>query len=169
MRPGDDFTNPRFGGKLRLIGGPFTADGSGTIPAGVTAGTTIVEALFGNGDPVENVEYASLDSAGDGRPFRNRELGPGANISTGILTSSNILEYAQKLVNQHAAEINRIESLSQDEGAFRDLLQERLLNESGVNLDEELSHLIVIQTAYSAAARVISAIDEQFRELIQAF
>ena len=55
-----------------------------------------------------------------------------------------------------------------DETSFRDLLSRRLLDESGVNIEEELSNLIVMQTAFAAAARVISAIDEEFQELLNA-
>jgi flagellar hook-associated protein 1 FlgK len=43
------------------------------------------------------------------------------------------------------------------------------LNERGVNVDEELSMLIVVQTAYAAAARAVSAADEMFDELLNAF
>src|SRR5690606_19348652 len=38
IRPGDDPNNPSFGGDLRIVGGPFQADGSGAIPGGVTTG-----------------------------------------------------------------------------------------------------------------------------------
>ena len=73
------------------------------------------------------------------------------------------------MVNRQANELNKLQSRNSDELSFRDILEQRLTDESGVNIDEELANLIVIQTAFSAAARVVSALDEQFRELIRAF
>ncbi len=170
LRPGDDFNNPRFGGDIKITGGNFVTNGTGLSPDGIPAGTGIIEALFGSPSPVESIGYMSETTAGSGNfvPFRTRNLGQGANINTGIISSSTLVDYGQKLVNRQTDEINAIEGRKQDEGSFRDLLQRRLLDESGVNLDEELSNLIVVQTAFAAAARVISAIDENFRELLNA-
>lgn len=58
---------------------------------------------------------------------------------------------------------------SSDENTLRLLLEQQLLNESGVNIDEELGHLIVVQTAYSASARVINVVNEIFDELLSLF
>ncbi|MDJ0685638.1 MAG: flagellar basal body rod C-terminal domain-containing protein [Alphaproteobacteria bacterium] len=43
---------------------------------------------------------------------------------------------------------------------LRDSLTEALRNEVGVNLDEELARLTVLQTSYAASARVLSTVDE---------
>ena len=37
---------------------------------------------------------------------------------------------------------------------------------SGVNIDEELANLIVLQNAFAASARVISTVDRMFEELL---
>ncbi|MBR9778493.1 MAG: hypothetical protein GYB47_01800 [Rhodospirillales bacterium] len=47
-------------------------------------------------------------------------------------------------------------------------LGNRIQNEAGVNLDEEMSDLIIFQRAYSASARVISTVDELFDTLLNA-
>lgn len=47
-------------------------------------------------------------------------------------------------------------------------LDTRIQNEAGVNLDEEMSDLIIFQRAYSASARVISTVDELFDTLLNA-
>lgn len=168
LRPGDSTTAPAFGGDLKITGGPFTADGTGVVPGGITAGTSLVAALFGSDAPVASVNYASLTSTGAQVAFRTTELGPGANLNTGVISSTNILDYGQKLISRQTEEINAIAARQADETSFRELLQKRLSDESGVNMDEELSNMIVIQTAYAAAARIISAIDEQFRNLVNA-
>jgi len=169
IMPGDSTTNPSFGGNLAIIGGNFTTDGTGTIPGGIVAGTSLIAALFGNSTPVTNVAYGSANSTGGTSSFRTGELGPSATLETGILSSTTLIDYAQKLVNSHAELASELGGQTEDATAFRDLLQSRLLNSSGVNIDEELSNLIVVQTAYSASARIMTAIKEQFDELLRVF
>ncbi len=165
LRPGDDSTNPNFGGDLKITGGPFTSEGGAN---GTAVGTTIITALFGTEDPVDDIPYEVPTSAGAYESFRRDRLGPNAQISTGIISSTDLIDFAQKMVNQQSAESISVAAQIKDETSFRDLLQRRLLDESGVNIEEELSQMIVIQTAFSAAARVISAIDEEFQELLNA-
>ncbi len=166
IRPGDDISSPTFGGDMKIVGGPFQADGSGL--GGTTAlNEGIVEALFGSTNPVTDYSYASMTSTGTVE-FRSQNLGPNADIDTGIISSTNLIDFSQKLVNRQVEEINSIDRQREDETAFHDLLQRRLLDESGVNLDEELANMIVIQTAFAAAARVITAIDSEFQDLLRA-
>ena len=184
LRPGNDYTDPEFGGELRIISGAFetssasanTLIGAGTLPDGVN----LVSALFGSfnsGPPVQNlnavssVEYGSEISASDTSTvgFRDEYLGPGANIRTNIPGATSLSDFAQKMINEHSQELLRLETRISDDQTFQDLLQDQLTNDSGVNMDEELSHLIVIQTAYSASARVLNAIKESFDELASIF
>jgi len=160
LRPGDDFDNPGFGGDLSITGGSFETAG----------GVGIVEALFGNSLPVQNVAYQSETTAGSGNfvSFRTDNLGPGANINTGIISSSNLIDYSQKMINRQSEAINTTTTRANDERAFKDILQQTLLSSSGVNIEEELANLIRVQTAFSAAARVVASIDESFREFLNA-
>lgn len=159
LRPGRDDSNggPVFGGDIKIIGGPFSADGTGAN--GTANGTSLVQALFGSNSPITGVDHP---------PFRSNQLGQGVDISTGIISSTNILDFGQKMINRQTEEYNLAAARGSDSQTFRDLLQERLVSQSGVNIEEELANMIVMQTAFSAAARVITAIDEQFRELLQA-
>ena len=43
------------------------------------------------------------------------------------------------------------------------------MNDIGVNIDEEMANLIVVQNAYAAAARAVTAASEMFDELLAAF
>jgi flagellar hook-associated protein 1 len=45
-------------------------------------------------------------------------------------------------------------------------LQQKLESEVGVSIDEELSQMMVVQTSYQAAAKVIAAIDEMLQVLV---
>ncbi|WP_417805783.1 flagellar hook-associated protein FlgK [Thalassospira lucentensis] len=47
-------------------------------------------------------------------------------------------------------------------------LSTRIQNEAGVNLDEEMSDLIIFQRAYTASAQVITTVDEMFDALLNA-
>ena len=162
LRPGNDDSNggPVFGGDIKITGGPFAADGSGG--SGAAAGATLLQALFGNNSPIVNVTHEETS------PFRYGNLGPNAGIDTGIISSTTLVDYSQKMINQHAEELNLAETHRDDEQSFRDLLQTEFMEKSTVNIDEELSHLIIVQTAYAASARMISAIDDLFKELIDA-
>lgn len=181
LRPGMDDTNggPRFGGDLRIVSGPGTT--AGAVNAAIAAlptGVGVVSAIFGSysvsggvvtqNSPITDVNYASETFVGSGVfvPFRRDYLGPGVNESTGILTGGKIIDFGQKMINAQAQDMIVNQTAQSDASSLRDLLQERHLNETGVNIDEELSTLIVIQTAYAAAARAVTAADEMFQELL---
>jgi flagellar hook-associated protein 1 FlgK len=161
LRPGGDDSNsgPVFGGDLTITGGPFATDGTGAAPQAATAGLSILSAVFGSNSPVGNVAHDA---------FRNENLGQGANIATGIISSTNLVDFGQKMVNRQTEEANTATAQQSDSQTFRDLLQSRMLDESGVNIEEELSNMIVMQTAFSAAAKVVTTIDEMFRDLLNA-
>lgn len=181
LRPGMDDTNggPRFGGDLKIISGPGVTTGA-VNPAllALPSGVSVTGALFGSysvsgltvteTSPVTNVPYQSETYLGSGVyvTVRRDYLGPGADRTTGIVTGSKITDFGQKMVNAHAQDIIMNQTAQADSASLRDLLQERHLNETGVNIDEELSMLIVVQTAYAAAARAVSAADEMFQELL---
>jgi len=190
MRPGDDdtFTSQSFGGDIEIIGGPFATSNAAYVDTaapstrtGIDDNVNIASALFGtytsvggiisNSSAIYNVNYGSEISAANNNEvgFRSNMLGPDGSISTDIIGSNRLIDYAQKMVNQHASEIVSINNAKADEESLRDILQTQFMNESGVNLDEELSNLIVFQTAFSASARVVNAVDEMFQELLNAF
>lgn len=190
LRPGDDFDNPDFGGDIKIIGGPFDTLGAGygappatTVRALIDDGANIVSALFGtytvsggsiiDESPVNNVSYGSEINGSLPAPiptlsFRESLLGPNANISTGVVGSNSLIDYAQKMVNEHTQELILIGNRIEDEESLREALETQFLNDSAVNIDEELGNLIVVQTAYSASARVLTAVDELFQELLNA-
>ncbi len=187
MRPGNDFNNPDYGGDLSIVGGPFTTKNA-TL-AGTAAGRTsiddgvnIAQALFGTysvaapgvieeSSPLTDISYRSETEAGSGVfvPFRNELLGSNLGVNTEIISSSTLKDYSQKIINEVSQEIALIESRSADESTLKELLQQQLLDESGVNIDEELGNLIVVQNAYAASARVINVVDEIFQELLSLF
>ncbi|HZD26953.1 MAG TPA: flagellar basal body rod C-terminal domain-containing protein, partial [Alphaproteobacteria bacterium] len=55
---------------------------------------------------------------------------------------------------------------SEDRAALADEIRTRRDSEGGVNLDEELSNMIVFQNAYNAAARLITTANQMFETLM---
>lgn len=183
LRPGIDDTNggPDFGGDIKIISGPGKTTGAvNPALAALPSGVSVVGALFGRysvsgptvteTSPVTNVYYQSETEVGSGVfvNFRRDLLGPGADVSTQILTGNNVVDFAQKMVNAQAQDVVLNNSQIGDETSLRDLLQERFLSETGVNIDEELSTLITVQTAYAAAARAVTAASDMFDDLLNA-
>jgi flagellar hook-associated protein 1 FlgK len=180
LRPGIDdsnfapgVTNEQFGADLKITGASFSTLGSAVVPDNIN----IVSALFGSftagpppveRSPITNITHRSEISNGSGTftNFRNRFLGPNAGVDTGIFSAKNILDYAQKIVDETSQDYNQAQSAFENEDTLRGILQREFSNDSGVNIDEEMSNLIVVQTAYAAAARAVTAADEMFQELI---
>lgn len=102
-------------------------------------------------------------------PFRTTGLGPNGQLSTGILGSSSIEDYARNLVSSQSEDHALAKDAAEKEEAFRQTLDQRNSSQSGVNIDEEMAELIRVQTAYSASARMISVAEDIFDELLAAF
>lgn len=181
LRPGMDASNggPNFGGSIRFVGGPFTTDSPvNAVLNALPQDVSLTAALFGNYNVsggvvtehalIEDVPYQSETTAGSGIyvGYRTQYLGQAADKGTGILVASNIIDYGQKLINKQTQDLVVMQGRQDDDTTLRDLLQRRLTDETGVNIDEEMSNLIVIQTAYAAAARAVTAADEMFQELL---
>ncbi|MDB5491599.1 MAG: flgK [Micavibrio sp.] len=146
IRPG-----PNFGGDLKITAGGILS----------TGGDNMVKVLFGSETPVVGVANAA---------FRINNLGPGAGITTGVVANgSSIIDFAQKVISAVSQEASNTASKLSDESSYRDLISKQFTDNSGVNLDEELAQLIVIQTAYSASAKTISTLNEMFEKLLGAF
>jgi flagellar hook-associated protein 1 FlgK len=74
--------------------------------------------------------------------------------------------YAGNIRAFNAAEARDAEDAHKFQTFFFENLQSRIRSESGVNLDEELSHMVVLQNAYSASARVVQTTNELFDVLV---
>ena len=200
LRPGNSFSTPDFGGDLRIIGGPFETDGTGTAQGLIDdtdadgiedtlntlpADVNIITALFGSINDtdgaagvtaqeisaINDIPYLSetFDGSGVFVPFRDANLGPNNTDTTDLGNSLTLIDFGQKIITKQTQDLIIAENRFADEDSFRETLELQLLNESGVNLDEELSNSIIVQTAYSAAARAVNAVDELFRELLDSF
>jgi flagellar hook-associated protein 1 FlgK len=80
-------------------------------------------------------------------------------------TSSTFAEYGHEILSLTSADYNTVQDRLAYETALAQELATRTASKSGVNLDEEMSNLILYQNAYAAAARLITVADELFQTL----
>ena len=187
LRPGidDSNTGTYYGGDITITSGAFQTDTATATNPAITAlsgAVNVVSALFGSftddglgnvsdDSPITTFDYQSEITNGSDTfiNFRDQHLGPNAGVSTGIYSAYDLVDYAQKLVNKTSTDLSVAQSGFENENTLREIIQRDFSDLSGVNIDEEMSNLIVVQTAYAAAARTITAVDEMFQELLNAF
>ncbi|MBL4907233.1 MAG: hypothetical protein JKX94_07265, partial [Sneathiella sp.] len=77
-----------------------------------------------------------------------------------------IAEYAAQILATAGLDAARADSLQSDRSALAGVLESKLMEASGVNMDEELANLIIYQNAYNAAARVITTARDMYDILL---
>lgn len=117
-----------------------------------------------NGTPVNDLGLALTNVAHTS--FRQNNLGPAGTLSTGLPSTGDISDFATRLISAHASDYNGAESMANQEEAYLATLDARSATISGVDIDQEIAELIRLQTAYTAAARMISATEEMFNQLL---
>lgn len=119
-------------------------DGTGTFTSG------------GDGDP--SLPLAILDMFETSQTFNG-----GNGISNGTLEG-----YAAEFIGYQANQKADFESRLSFQEQLGDALQQRMQDESAVNIDEEMANLIELQNSFAASARVLSAVQQAMDELLAA-
>ena len=83
-------------------------------------------------------------------------------------TSLPLMQYASAIISRNTSQANSMQGLLENKQFLTDSLQYTSDNVRGVNLDEEMSNLILFEQAYSASARVISVIQSMLDALERA-
>lgn len=79
----------------------------------------------------------------------------------------SLTDYIISLGTKFALEADAKTNDAEIQGGIVDGINNQILSETGVNLDEELSNMIIYQQAYNASARVFSACVEVFDTLVK--
>ncbi|MDH5771526.1 MAG: flagellar hook-associated protein FlgK [Rhodospirillaceae bacterium] len=79
-----------------------------------------------------------------------------------------LMQYASSVISRNTSQANSMEGLLANKQFLTDSLQYKSDSVRGVNLDEEMSNLILFEQAYSASARVISVIQSMLDALERA-
>ncbi len=165
---------PLFTGGTAPITGALTASGSQTT--GLAGAIKVNPALVAS--PSSLVAYSSTTAAGDPtRPnFILNQMTQAAlpfSPATGIGNaqapySGTLADYMSQVASQQSQAANAATNLQQGQDTVLTALQQRFNNQSGVNIDTEMSNLIALQNAYGANARVMSTIEQMMSMLMQA-
>jgi flagellar hook-associated protein 1 len=165
---------PLFTDEGQPITGAITAGGSQTT--GLAGVIQVNPALVAS--PSDLIAYTASTSAGD--PTRPNFLlnqmtnavltySPATGLGTAATPFSGTLsQYMSTVVTQQSQAANAATNLQQGQQTVLTALQQRFNDQSGVNIDTEMSNLIALQNAYSANARVMSTVQQMMSTLLQA-
>ena len=87
--------------------------------------------------------------------------------NTGLSTQATLEAFAAGALSFQAVRRGATASELASQTLIRDTFDQRIKNESGVNVDQELAYMLQVQNSYAASARVISAIKEMLDELLR--
>lgn len=165
---------PLFTDNGQPITGANTAAGSQTT--GLAGVIQVNPALVAS--PSALVAYAANTAAGDPtRPdFLLNQITtatPTYSPATGLGSSTapysgTLVQYLSTVITQQSQAANAATNLQQGQDTVLTALQQRFNDQSGVNIDTEMSNLIALQNAYSANARVMSTVHQMMSTLLQA-
>jgi flagellar hook-associated protein 1 len=164
---------PLFLDGTQPITGALTSAGSQTT--GLAGRITVNPAVVAS--PGSLVAYSSSTASGDAtRPdfLLNQTTNAALTFSptTGIGSSSTpysgtLTDYMSQIVSQQSQAANAATNLQQGQDTVLSALQQRFNDQSGVNIDTEMSNLIALQNAYGANARVMTTIQQMMATLLQ--
>jgi flagellar hook-associated protein 1 FlgK len=155
------------------ITGALTASGSQTT--GLAGSIEVNPAIVAS--PSSLVAYAANTAAGDAtRPNFILNQMTDATLTYSPATgfgsasapySGTLTQYMSAVVSQQSQAANAATNLQQGQDTVLTALQQRFTDQSGVNIDTEMSNLIALQNTYGANARVMTTIEQMMQTLLQ--
>lgn len=176
------------GGGLPDLAGLFTYSGGPAIPASGTISTGIALTLSVNGafdpsvggDPellrdggANGIAYVSNTTGGSGYSDRLIKYVEAMNdplptdIRAGIAGTYSVSGYAESSLGWLESTRKTASEAADGKNALYERLQNSLSSSTGVNIDEEMAILIDLEQSYQASARIVSAIDDMLKTLMQ--
>ena len=167
---------PLFMDNGRPYGGAVTATGSAMV--GLAGRIAVNPALLG--DPSRMVVYSTnpVTPAGDNvrASFILNTLSSGTfryTPQTGIGTTGapftgTLTNFVRQILSQQGEAATAAKQLADGQDVVVNTLKAKVQSISGVNIDDEMAHLLALQNAYSANARVMTSIKQMYDTLIQA-
>jgi flagellar hook-associated protein 1 FlgK len=163
---------PLFTDGNSLYTGAITAAGQQSV--GLAARIRVNSQIVG--DPAKLVQYNATTPSGDTkRPdFLYQQLTAGKSLyppSTGFGTSvtpfqATLSNFSQQIASAQGQAADTAKQIADGQDVVLSTLQEKFNTQSGVNIDEEMAHLLSLQNAYSANARVMSTVKQMFDALL---
>lgn len=140
-------------------GSVFVPNAAGGPAGFVTLARRIVDFALG-GELAAGVPHAPA--------LANAGLGPRGELRSDIPAHATLADYAASLVAAQTGVRARASEALAAESASRDLVRNRLADEAGVNVDQEMAVMVQLQNAYQASARVLQTNRELWDALYQA-
>ncbi len=98
----------------------------------------------------------------------NQAFSPLGGIgSNGSPFNGTVLDFATNVVQNQSGRVIDAKNINDGQQIVLKSIQQTFSNNSGVNVDQELANLIQVQNAYSANARLITAVKDLFTTLLQ--
>jgi flagellar hook-associated protein 1 FlgK len=137
-----------------------------TVNASILADSTALVVYSTNpateiGDSTRPLDLLARLTDGSRTYSSTTGIGSAATPFTGSIDS-----FARRIVSLQSSQAASAATDATAQQVVSDTLQDKYNSETGVNIDDEMSNLIVLQNAYSANARVISTIKELFDVLL---
>jgi flagellar hook-associated protein 1 FlgK len=164
---------PFFTDTINPYSGAITSLGSQS--AGFAGRITVNAQLLA--DPSKLVVYQAGVQAGDStRPnFLNDRLtdtamsfSPNTGIGTATAPYSGTLQnFLRQFLSQQGENASNASNLAEGQGVVVNALKQRVADTSSVNIDDEMSHLLQLQTAYGANARVMTTLKDMLDTLMR--
>lgn len=159
-------------------GTPYTGaiGATGSQITGLAGRLAVNNALVA--DPSKLVLYSASTAAGDTTrsdfilsqlTTAKFQFSPASGVgSASAPFKGTLLSYMQQFTSSQGAAANAAAQLADGQNVVLNTLQKKMSSTSGVNIDEEMAHLLSLQNAYSANARVMSTVNEMYKTLMQA-
>jgi flagellar hook-associated protein 1 FlgK len=81
--------------------------------------------------------------------------------------SATVVGFAQDIISSQGAAATNATALDETQQTAFSTAQSRFASRAGVNIDQEMSNLIALQTAYGANARILTAARDMLNQLLQ--
>jgi len=160
-----------------------TTPTSGDIIDGIAGSISVSSAVItsAGGDPMKLRDGAINGAAYDQNPDPNKSggytaqldklnnaLGAKMNFNTaaGIDSNVSIMDFASNSIGWLEQYRSDADGAAENTSAALSRSDEAYSNETGVNLDEELTLMLDIEQSYKAATKILNAVDEMLKSLL---
>ena len=98
----------------------------------------------------------------------SQACGPAGTLNAPYVAPPTLGQLAATMLASQAQDSAATTTQADTEQAVQTTLASKLSAQSGVNMDTEMSHMIQLQNAYGANAKVIAAVQAMWTQLLQA-
>jgi flagellar hook-associated protein 1 FlgK len=95
-------------------------------------------------------------------------LGASGTLTAQFSAPTDLASFATDVVNAESQDSNAASTNLTSEQSVQTALQTQVSNVSSVSVDDQMSKMVALQNAYTANARIISALQAMWTELTQA-